>query len=370
MKKINVLHILNTTDIGGVERVLLDTCKYADHKKFNLIVVSFQKGALEDEFRKFKWVKKIDLNDSRHFTFKTLKILNKIVKKEKIDVIQTHLQKPELYGFLLKLMNPKIKWAVKKVNTNDYRTKLFWRIANGFILKFSNIVMCNSKGVDRFTRKYEFVSKKKIKIIYEGIDIKKIDERLKKTNTKKLMKQLKIKKDDKIIFSVGRLVFQKGYPYLIKIMKKLPNYKLFIVGSGPEEKKLQNMIKKLGLSKNVKLLGEKNNVIELLTTAKVFCLTSVMEGIPITLMETMYVGVPLVSTKVGGNRELVTHGYDGYLEKSKDIESIKKRIVELMNNKKIRNKFIMNSKKAILKKFSIQVTTKNYENVYEKLLKK
>ena len=373
MKKIKVLHMLNTSDIGGAEKLLLDICRYTDKDKFDLIITSFQKGALENEFKRFSYVKKIDLNDSKQFSFKTLRRLNKIIKKERIDIIQTHLQKPDLYGFLLKLKNPHVTWIIKKGNTDDYRTKLFWRISNGFIHRFANLVIPTSNQVKEFTKKIEFVPEKKFKVIYSGIDTAAMDLALKKDCSKKLKKELGFKKTDKVIISVGRLVYQKGFSYLIRIMKELTEqdkrYKLLIVGDGPLKSKLESLILNLKVNDNVKLLGERTDVIDLLQISDLFCLTSVKEGIPITLMEAMYVGVPIVTTNVGGNKELVQHGQTGFLEKAKDISSIKQRIKQLLHKESIRKKFIENARKTILARFSIIKTTRNYEKVYIQLKK-
>ena len=371
MRKIKVLHILNTSDIGGAEKLMIDICKYTDNIKFDLVITSFKKGALEKEFKKFNHVKKIDLNSPGYFSFKTLLRLNKLIKKEKIDIVQTHLQKPDLYGFFLKIFNPSIPWIIKKGNTDDYRKRLFWQLCNVLIHIPANRIIATSNQVKHFTNKWEFVPLNKISVIYSGIDLADVDDQM-KNNVKDLRKRIGIKKSDKVIIAVGRLVYQKGFPYLIKIMKELSeqykSYKLLIVGDGPLKKELQTQIYKLNVQNNVKMLGERKDVIDLLRVSDVFCLSSVREGIPITLMEAMYVGTPLVTTAVGGNKEIVQTGHNGFLEKPNDIQQIKRRIKELCENNKNRKKQIINAKKTIIHKFSVKTSAKNYEKIYEKMI--
>ena len=116
MRKINVLHILNTSDIGGAEKLMIDICKYTDKNKFNLVITSFEKGALEKEFKKFNHVKKIDLNSPGYFSFKTLLRLNKLIRKEKLlDIFVLEflyyalLRSPSLFRTSFYSVNPKKK---------------------------------------------------------------------------------------------------------------------------------------------------------------------------------------------------------------------------------------------------------------------
>lgn len=370
MKKIKVLHVLNTSDIGGAEKLMLDICKYTDGRLFDLIITSFESGALEEDFKKFDYVKKIDLNSPGYFNLKTLLKLNKIIKKEKIDIIQTHLQKPDVYGFFLKLMNPSVPWIIKKGNTDDYRKKWFWRISNGILHAPANLIIATSNQVKRFTSKWEFVPLRKIAVIYSGIDLKDVDKQM-KNNVSGLREKIGLKKSDKVVIAVGRMVYQKGFPYLIKIMKELSEkdkkYKLLLVGDGPLRKEMETLVQKLQARETVKFLGERKDVIDLLRVSDVFCLSSVREGIPITLMETMYVGTPLVTTAVGGNKEIVEDARNGFLEKPKDLNNIKKRIIYLFENKQAREKIIKNAKEVIKNRFSVKVTAKNYEEKYKKI---
>ena len=111
-------------------------------------------------------------------------------------------------------------------------------------------------------------------MIYSGIDLADIDEQM-KNKVKDLRKRIGIKKSDRVVIAVGRLVYQKGFSYLIKIMKELSKqnstYKLLIVGDGPLKKELQQLIHKLNAQDTVKILGERKDVIDLLRISDVFC---------------------------------------------------------------------------------------------------
>ena len=359
MKKINVLHILNTTDIGGTERVLLDMCKYYDRDNFKFVVAVFEKGQLENEFRKH--VKMVNLNDPRHFSCESLKRILKIVKEEHIDIVQTHLQRPEFYGFLVKLRHPTVKWAVKKGNTNKYRKKLFWRMSNGFILKFASTIVTTSRVVRDFTAEFEFVRKKKMLVIYSGIDLQRIGHKIR--SGANLRKRLELKKTDKVVISVGRLVYQKGFEYLIGAMNEFDkDFKLLIAGDGDLKDKLREQIGVLGLESRVKLLGERKDVKQLLSISDVFCLASIEEGLGLVVMEAMAAGVPVVATNVGGLKEVV--GDAGILVEPRKPDKLASAIKDAMRKRAVLTKRAYKQ----VGKFSVENTVKEYEKLYKRMV--
>ena len=120
------------------------------------------------------------------------------------------------------------------------------------------------------------------------------------------------------IVTVGRLSAEKGHVVLLQAMRQLADRgvqtKLRLIGSGPYQDEIEHEITRLGLSGQVELLGMRpsHEVAEELRCADVFCLPSFAEGVPISIMEAMAVGVPVVSTNVGGISELLTHELTGW----------------------------------------------------------
>ncbi|MFH1505724.1 MAG: glycosyltransferase family 4 protein [archaeon] len=368
MDKIKVLHILNTTDIGGAESLFLNICKYIDKRKYEFTVFSFQKGILEEEFKKL--TEKKDLDDPAPFTLRSFRAMEIIIKKKKIDIIHAHLQKPELYGFLLKIKHPKIKFLIEKGNINDYRKKLFWRLANGLIIKAADKVVLTSKSIKEFTRKTEFAPEKKLEVIYGGVNLEEIDKKQKTIKRDHVRKKLGLGKKDKAIISVGRLVKEKGYDHLIKAVKELlktdPNYKLLIVGDGYMKKELEEQIKKLRLNNHIDLLGERKDVVSLLKAADVYCASSVKEGLGVAAIEAMALEVPVVSTTAGGLPEVV--GDTGILVKPGNSKQLARGIEDLFKRKD-RKDLVKQARQRVEKNFSIKVAAKTYEKLYAHMLK-
>ena len=222
---------------------------------------------------------------------------------------------------------------------------------SGKILKLKNIERAVCLKADKIITPSEYLKKivigwgvpaERIQVIYNAFDITNLDNR-------ELV-------DNNLIISVGRLVSWKGFDVLIGIMPDLlaknKNFQLQIIGTGPEKEKLINLVKESNLQKSV-LIEEINHreVLSKLSLAGVFVLNTGYEGLSHAILEAMGASVPVITTNVGGNTELIQDGYNGLLVKYNDHDQLKMAILKLHDNKELREKFIINSNE-VLKKFT------------------
>lgn len=130
------------------------------------------------------------------------------------------------------------------------------------------------------------------------------------------------------LLSVGRLHWTKGFPDLLlaahQLLQDGIDFKLFILGEGPERPLLEYMIRDLGLQDRVHLEGKKSHdeIRTYFAKAQVFVLSSLQEGFPNALAEAMMAGIPVVTTDCGGIKEVIQHQHNGYLCRSGDVQSI------------------------------------------------
>lgn len=188
------------------------------------------------------------------------------------------------------------------------------------------------------------VDESKIEVIYNSFGLKHLID---KKNV-----------DPNSIISVGRLVDWKGFDTLIELMpdliKKNEKFKLTIFGDGPEREKLNQLVGKLGLENHVFIAGRIDHQ-ELLSKlhAGVFVLNTGYEGLSHIILEAMAAGTPVITTKVGGNPEIITDGQNGILVEYNNKDQLKDAILKLHNDDNLRQKFINNSKE-VLKKFTFE----------------
>ncbi len=192
------------------------------------------------------------------------------------------------------------------------------------------------------------VNPDKIKVIYNAFDGINCD-----FNKEELRRDLNLDFEDKIIISSGRLVPWKGFNVLIKAFKdfnnKEPKSKLLIAGEGGEREDLLNLIKDLNLEKKVILLGrlDRELLMKYLKASDLFVLNTSYEGFSHQLLEVMALGLPLLTTKVGGNVELVSDRENGLFFDFNDQNKISELMFEFFSDSVLRYKLSENSKKRI-----------------------
>lgn len=149
-----------------------------------------------------------------------------------------------------------------------------------------------------------------------------------------------------IILSIGRLVAWKGFSGLIEttpqLLKQRPNLRIVIVGEGPEKENLKSKVKNLGLKGRVRLEGRvpHNQIPLYLKAADIFVLNTNYEGFSHVLLEAMAKAVPIITTNVGGNPELIQGGENGILIDYNNKEQLKKAILTLLGDEELQKKFI------------------------------
>jgi len=177
----------------------------------------------------------------------------------------------------------------------------------------------------------------------------------------------------KDIFFIGRLEKQKAVDTLIEAMKYVtkekPHIKLKIAGTGPEEIRLKELTKKLGLLNNIKFLGEINDKEKLKNyfSSEIFVLPSIWEGQPLSLLEAWASNLPAVVTNASGTREIAKHMENAYVVEVKNPKKLAEGILFLLNNKKISRRLAKNGSKDV-KRFKWEVTAREVYKIYKKVI--
>lgn len=187
------------------------------------------------------------------------------------------------------------------------------------------------------------VNEEKIAVIYSALFPLLVEE-----SKADLRGQLSFK--EFTISSVGRLVPWKGFAALLEVVKQLNEegnkVALVIAGDGPYEETLKEKVKDLGLQDKVRMVGRlsKDALGATIKASDCFVLNTGYEGLSHQILEVMDLGVPVVTTKIGGNPELITDGVSGLLVEFDSAEEIKSAIVRVMDNEALRNRLIQNAR--------------------------
>ncbi|MBU5485769.1 glycosyltransferase family 4 protein [Clostridium sp. MSJ-11] len=196
-----------------------------------------------------------------------------------------------------------------------------------------------------------------------GIDIKKFSEVVIDKEAKR--KELGVPENAFLVLSVGELNKNKNHETVVKTIAKLnnPNVYYVICGQGVLDGYLKNLIKGLGLEKQVKLLGYRRDIAEISKAADVFVFPSFREGLSVALMEAMALGLPIICSKIRGNVDLIEDGKGGYLVEADDVQGFVKYIDKLISDNQLRSELAINNFKQI-ENYSIDNVISDMEKIY------
>jgi len=152
------------------------------------------------------------------------------------------------------------------------------------------------------------------------------------------------------------------------VVNAIPQFRLMIVGDGPEREKLEQKSAALGLGAHVQFLGERNDIPQLLSQAGFYVSSSLTEGISLTILEAMSVGLPVVTTSVGGNPEIVQQPETGILVPSANAVKLAKAITQMCHQQTDWQQIGRQSRERVEQYFNIQSMIKEYENLYLNVL--
>lgn len=305
------------------------------------------------------------------FCFSELYYSIKVIKKERINLIHSHWLIPS--GFIgavcKKTFNIPHIVTIHGSDINTIKKSKILRRICVFIIKNSNWVTTNSNYTKESILSIDSSVEEKISIIPLGVDSNFLQE------GRVLQEEYHIK--DSKILSVGRLVESKGIDVLILAMKevriKFPDVKLFIVGDGPERNKLETLVKDLDLNKNVIFVGSvKHSLLpSFYTSSNVFVMPSqnidgIVEGLGVVLLEAMACGTPVIGSDIGGIKDIITDGYNGFLVPEKSPKDLSNKIIELLSNPEIATKFSSNGLNTIKNKFSWDRVIDDFSDIFYK----
>lgn len=357
--KHKVLYIISDANFGGGSRHLCDLINNLDNKKFETILITKPSPIMTELKNKIK-IYEVEMKN--RIDQKSVQNIKDILKKEKPNLIHLHSTRAGILGTI----------AAKKTNTPViYTEHLFTKdyipynkfvhlgqiYTYKFIQKDINKVIAVSESVKEYLINRKIFSSEKIEVIYHGISLPK------KINAKK--------KNNKIIIgTIGTLTTLKGQQYLLKAVKialdKGCDIKLEIIGSGPEQAKLEQLSAKLGMQKNIKFLGFIKDIKKRIANWDIYVQSSLSESFGLATLEAMANGLPIIATNVGATEEVV--GKNGILVKPADEKSLTSAIIKLTKNKKLLENY---SQKSYLQaqKFSLRKMISQTEKLYSNLLK-
>ncbi len=303
--------------------------------------------------------------------------LLKFAKKNNIDLLHSHGYKGNiLLGFIPHFIRkiPIITTLHGYTSTRGLSKMRVYEWLDSMSHKFINSVVLVNKGMLSHP-KLKNRNNIKFKIINNGIPITNSNNQINSNNstnpinTSIVTPQIeKFCKNHFVIGSIGRLSTEKGFIYLIEALNQLKkkgvSARLIIIGEGSEREKLEKIIIKSGIKDNVLFTGYVKNANRFIPFFNVYAISSLTEGLPITLLEAMQAKVPIVATKVGGIPEVIKNNYDAILVNPCCPEQLVNAFYKIYNDNNFALKLTINAYKNLTRNYSSNNMASKYNKLY------
>lgn len=373
--QVKVLHIITLSEWGGAQQVCYDIVSNLDNNKFSVEVACAPGGELVDRLREkgitIHPIVSLKRNIFPSKDLKALFMLYRLIKKGRYSIVHCHSSKAGLVGRLAAWLarTPNICFTVHGwgfYNQEEYgwlqRLMIFLeRIA----AKCSTKIICVSESVKRDAVASGIAEEEKFLVVRNGIDWNVNGDR------DEIRKNLGFN-DGTIVFGmVGRLAYPKNPLMFLQaateIRHRRPEVRFVLVGRGPLFKDCADFIAENGLSDSILLLGERSpeETRQFISSFDVLVLTSKFEGLPLTIIEGMFAGLPIIASNVGGIPELVTDGTNGFLIDSDKLTQLTGKMELLTRNSDLRYSMGICNQEIARENFCLDKMIKSYNEIYD-----
>lgn len=358
-----ILFVQGTEKISGGERIALDIANNL-RNDFESVFFLPQKPTEEalGFYKEFNphYPKKIGFRE-------VIKELINVINLIKPDIIHAQGTRAAFFIKLAYLVRSKKERFIYTLHGIHFIHKTFpfnrlFLIFERLTNKLADTLICVGEDDFNLAKKLRLIKEEKLILIKNGIDFKKFE-----SIEKGFLREKFNIKNEIIITTACRLHYQKDVETLIRSINLLRNYPLifFIVGDGPERKKLEILTKNFGLENKVKFLGFQKEVEKILADSDIFVLSTKWEGLPLVILEALALKKPVIGSAVGGVKELIKDNLNGFLFQLGSEKELAQKIRILIGDENLRKKFGENGFNPIKENYNLQEMINGYSKHYE-----
>jgi len=295
--------------------------------------------------------------------------LARLIRKWQPHIVHSFMVHANLLARLVRPLAPVpvLICSARNINEGGRFREVLYRLTDPLCDLTTQV---SQAGLERYVR-VGAVPRHKIRYIPNGVDT----ERFKPNPEDHLKIRRELGVDGFVWLAVGRFDPQKDYPTMLQafghVVHKDSNTKLLIAGDGPLRKTMEVMARELGIEERVRFLGIRRDIPQLMNAADAYVMSSAWEGMANVLLEASASGLPIVTTDVGGNRQVVLHNKTGFLVSPKDPNALAQAMLRLMDMpEEERQAMGKAAREHIEADFSLDRVVARWEALYRELLAK
>lgn len=368
-KKIGLMHVVHTMEVGGMERLVVDLIEGFSSDRYDRYVCCLaQRGALADQLERIG-VPVYCLDKGAGVRWGLPWRVRALIHRLGISIVHTHNLAGLLYGGVGAALG-RAKVLVHTEHGRDldfYRSPTLQRL-EWALTSLPNCVVAVSQPLFDELRYAQRIPLSRLLMIGNGVRV----ERCRVTPPRDLGARLGIGERDRLVGIIARLVPVKDHVTMLRAMRTvirtMPEARLLVVGGGPLRPELESEAARLDIAPRVTFLGVRHDIPELLNLLDVFALSSLSEGMSMTILEAMAAKRPVAATDVGGNSWLVHHEKTGLLVPSRDPDRLAQAILRLLSDRALAAHFGEAGHRLVRERFQLSDVVRQYDTLYQHLL--
>lgn len=389
----NILYVIENEFFGGGERAFAQLINGLDKDKYEVYVACLPRSSgltpelFVEEIQGAAQIVPFDLRNQ--FNLWNIFRLIRIVKEKKIGLMHSQGARADFFARIAaRLAKVPIMISTIAMPVEGYDVHLLKKIIYVFLDRFSE------RFVDRFIVVSEKLKKtliykhkinpEKVVTICNGIEVDEYKPNAKEVRSSReghvaqrgrqesgVRREFALARDVPVIGAIGRLVWQKGFEYLIEavpeVLKEYPDARFLIVGEGPLKDKLKVKSGELRVEDNVIFTGFRSDIKEILSAIDILVAPSLLEGFPMITLEAMAMAKPIIATNIDGITEQITDGIEGILIEPKSASAISEAVKHLVDNPDYARLLGRKAREKVVRDFSVHKMITETIKIYETL---
>lgn len=369
-RRFRVLHVIDSLDLGGAQAVVLNLLRHGKREEFAFEVACLHGHGVFWEELTTLGVPTRSL--SFHHLFPSyVPALAWLCLTRRYDLVHTHLLASNVIAKPVAALSG-VGVRINHDHCNDKRSDPRWwaaeadRITN----RFSTHVIAVSESTREYLLAHENLPPDRVTTIHNGVDLEVYKPRPKRRAVTRSEWQLPA--EAYIIAGIGRLTYQKNFSLFLEVAAEVSRFEpqtfFILAGTGEEEPKLRQQARELGIEKRVRFLGYVKEMSALYPALDMLLLTSRYEGLPITVLEAMAGGIPIVAARLDGVQEILTDEKDALLATPGDRTAFVSRVLALVQRPEAGKRYAEAALATVEAEYSAQTMTRRVETIYSHYL--
>jgi len=370
-KKVNLLMIVPSLRLGGAEKQAVDLANAISDDMFNVHLITFEKDTdlLGDLNRKKVMFSRLVRKHKLDLSF--TKEIARIIRDGDIDIVHCTLQIAFLFGFLGRWRSgrkPCLVCALHTTVNRSFKDELFDWLLYAPLLAFCHGIITVCRNQKRYwSRKFPWLGQKMV-TVHNGVDLERYRDPLGPEGKSELRASMGIEAEDFVAVMVAGFRPEKGHVFALRAVERLVRdgrrIKLVLIGDGKRRPELEALSRSLGLGEAVLWMGWRKDPRPYLSAGDVILLPSfAVETFPLSVLEALSMGKPVIATPVGGIPEVIRNNVNGILVRPRDVGALKDALERMILDENLRKRLSENVRETVLKRFTTTEMAKNTEAV-------